>query len=370
MEPVDSWSDVGARVREARVAVGKTQAELAAAIGLDRSMLSKVEAGDRRLDALELFRLADETGLPIQHFLFRPPAGVVSHRSAPLSEDTDSDAARQAYLLDARLLSWLRDVRQVVELGTLEPQPVLRLSKPVVDESTAREAAGDVRRSLDLAHEPLGSLAELGERVGVYLLADDIPGEGGSLTDAELAVGLVSTRGEPGRRRATAAHELGHQLLGDEYSADLGGVDASRADRERVITAFAAELLLPREALAAGWPKTGGEDVARSAAVVVAARYRVSWSLVLRQAEAGDLLPSSKVGRWGSARPTRTELLDAAGWEPRPDLGPGQTAPGYARAVLAAYRRGFILGSRTVEMLHGQVTEDDLPVLDEPDDRP
>lgn len=370
MEPVDSWVDVGARVREARIAVGKTQAELAAALGLDRSMLSKIEAGDRKIDALELFRLSDEIGLPVHHFLFRPPASVVSHRSAALTEDTESDTARHAYLLDARLLSWLRDVRQLVELGTLTPRPLLELDRSIGDESSARAVAAQIRRRFGLGHDPIGPMTDFGEQLGVYLLAADIPGDGASLTDGDLSVGLVSTRGEPGRRRATAAHEVGHQLLGDEYSSDLGGVGASRVERERLITTFAAELLLPRDALAAEWPRGGTEEASRSVAVAVAARYRVSWTLVLRQAEAADLLPPSRASRWGSARPTRTELLDAAGWEPRTDLDAGQSAPGYAHAVLLAYRRGLILGARAVEMLHGQFSEDDLPTPDEQDDRP
>ncbi|WP_372511785.1 ImmA/IrrE family metallo-endopeptidase [Carbonactinospora thermoautotrophica] len=42
----------------------------------------------------------------------------------------------------------------------------------------------------------------------------------------------------------TAAHELGHFVLGDEYSNDVG-IHASRQDREQVVEAFAAELLLP-----------------------------------------------------------------------------------------------------------------------------
>ena len=331
-------------------------------------MLSKIEAGDRRLDALELFRLSDVTGLPVAHFLFRSPAAVVSRRAAPLTEDTESDASRQAYLLDARLLSWLRDVRQVVDLGTLRPTRLMHMGTSVSGEKSVRLAAREVRERLDLGHEPLGSLAEVGERLGVYLLADDIPGDGASLTDRDVSVGVVSTRGEPGRRRATAAHEVGHQLLGDEYSADLGGVGASRAERERLITTFAAELLLPREALVAVWPMASRDDEARAAAVALAARYRVSWTLLLRQAEAADVLSQPRSIKWASVPPGRAELLEAAGWEPRPDLERGQTAPGYSSAVLAAYRQGLILAGRAVEMLHGQATEEGLPLLDDPDD--
>lgn len=89
------------------------------------------------------------------------------------------------------------------------------------------------------------------EGAGQWVLVTDLPGDGASLVDGDIAVAVVSTMGDPGRRRATAAHELGHLIIGDEYSSDLG-VSNSRADREAVIDAFAAELLLPVQAVAAG----------------------------------------------------------------------------------------------------------------------
>ncbi|WP_084195889.1 hypothetical protein [Streptosporangium amethystogenes] len=49
-------------------------------------------------------------------------------------------------------------------------------------------------------------------------------------------------------------------IIGDEYPADLG-VNTSRAERELVIDAFAAELLLPIESVLNGY--SGNEDSLR-----------------------------------------------------------------------------------------------------------
>ncbi|MFD0774142.1 helix-turn-helix domain-containing protein [Streptomonospora algeriensis] len=49
---------IGERVRESRAAAGLSQQALADAVGLERSMISKLEKGDRRIDAVELTRLA------------------------------------------------------------------------------------------------------------------------------------------------------------------------------------------------------------------------------------------------------------------------------------------------------------------------
>lgn len=86
------WTDIGARVRESRLAMRLSQEQLAELTGLDRTMVSKIEAGTRRLDALELVRLARALDLPMGHFLNAPPA-VMSHRP-PLAEDTASPAAQ------------------------------------------------------------------------------------------------------------------------------------------------------------------------------------------------------------------------------------------------------------------------------------
>jgi Zn-dependent peptidase ImmA (M78 family) len=89
------------------------------------------------------------------------------------------------------------------------------------------------------------------ERAGQFVLVTEVPGDGASVVDGNIAAAVISLRGDHGRRRATAAHELGHLVVGDEYSSDLG-VHASRDVREAVIDAFAAELLLPTQVLDAG----------------------------------------------------------------------------------------------------------------------
>ena len=76
---------------------------------------------------------------------------------------------------------------------------------------------------------------------------------------------VIRDAGEP------LQHELGHLVLGDEYSNDLG-VHASRPDRENVIDEFAAEFLLPSPVLAS----IGANRVSRGQLVEVAARCSAS----------------------------------------------------------------------------------------------
>jgi transcriptional regulator with XRE-family HTH domain len=52
-----AYRKVTAALREARAAAGLTQAEVAAALGVYASFVSKVESGERRVDVVELAHL-------------------------------------------------------------------------------------------------------------------------------------------------------------------------------------------------------------------------------------------------------------------------------------------------------------------------
>lgn len=356
------WADIGERVRECRLAARLSQDELGRTIGLERSVIAKVEAGTRKVDALELARLSTALDVPLGHFLSeRPP---VLSRRFQLADDNDGETSRRSYLLEAKLLAWLRDVRQLVHARVLEP-PKLLTYDGVADADGAREAARWTRRRLGLGRDPIDTLMSVCQAAGQFVLVTDLPGDGASVRDDDIAVAVVSREPDPGRRRATAAHELGHLVLGDEYSSDLG-VSASRADREVVIDAYAAELLLPSEVVS----KETSSGELREVFIALAARYRTSWSLVVRQAAHVGRLDQASVSRWIPATPTRAELLEAVGWAPQPDLEAVRVPPGYADAVMTAWRSGAVTTARAVELMHGQIKLDDLPRREQPEPAP
>ncbi|NEW29751.1 helix-turn-helix domain-containing protein [Nocardia cyriacigeorgica] len=353
------WAEIGERVRESRLAAELSQGELAARVGLERSKVAKIEAGSRQINAVELSRLAAALGMPLGHFLFARPE-VISRRT-PLVDDTDTQAARMSYRIESALSSWLRDVHDAIEFGMDRPA-MRRYKDPVETPDDARAAAQWLRRELDLGLEPIDTMMAVCERAGQLVLVVDLPGEGASLIDDDLAVAVVSRDGDPGRRRATAAHELGHMVLGDEYSSDLGGgIAAARSDREAVIDAFAAELLLPAEAVR----QHDTDSALRTVLVGKAARYRTSWTLTIRQAEVAGLIDRQAAAKYRSGpTPTHAEMMQAVGWTPPPDFERVRVPPSYADAVLAAWRDNLITASRAVEMMHGQITAKDLGLED------
>ena len=358
----DDWGMVGEQVRQARLGAGLSQDALGERIGLDRTMIAKIEAGRRRVDALELVRLASALEVSID-FLLEPRPAVISRRQELLVEDSDTEVARRSQRVEVVLSAWLRDVRQMVEAGTLRAVAPLRYPGQVESEDDARGAARWLRATHGLGDRPIETLMEFCERSGQYVLVTEILADGASLVDDNLAVAVVNLQGDPGRRRATAAHELGHAVLGDEYSSDLA-VHLSRQDRESLINAFAAELLLPVTAFGAA----GSSGAAmREGIVRLAAEYRTSWSLALRQAVRAGWLDAEAQRRWSHLTPTRAEFMDAVGWTPQPDLDAIRVPPGYSHAVMEAWRRDLVTSNRAVELLHGTISLEDLPSRDDSD---
>jgi transcriptional regulator with XRE-family HTH domain/Zn-dependent peptidase ImmA (M78 family) len=366
MDDAIEWVNVGERMREARLAVGLTQEELAARVGLDRTMIAKIESGSRRIDALELIRLSSALKVPLDYLLRSSPP-VLSRRAGVITEDTDTEVARLSERLEVALVAWLHEVQQLIELDVLQPKPLLRTMASVDSTMSARELALWVRGELGCGLEAIDSLLGLCERAGQYVLVTEVPGDGASVVDGDVAAAVVSLGIDPGRRRATAAHELGHLVIGDEYSNDLG-VHASRADREAILDAFAAELLLPSQILTKAARSDDG--ITREQLIGLAARYRTSWSLAIRQADHAGVLSALARREWGRSTPTRGEFMEAVGWAPQPDLASIRVPPAYAHAVMEAWKRGAVTATRAVELMHGQISVADLPAGVEADVEP
>jgi transcriptional regulator with XRE-family HTH domain len=116
-EPV-GLADVGAvdrqqlaaRLRDAREYLGLTQEEVARYLGVPRSALSHIESGQRRVDALELKRLAQLYKQPMGYFTGESqvesglPEDVahLARAAASLSERDRQELRRFAEYLRAR----------------------------------------------------------------------------------------------------------------------------------------------------------------------------------------------------------------------------------------------------------------------------
>lgn len=104
---------LGERLRQAREYLGFSQEEIAAHIGIPRSALSMMETGQRKVDALELTRIASIYKKPVGYFTGEfavetdDPAVVVhvqhlARKVAELSPSDREELSRFADFLRAR----------------------------------------------------------------------------------------------------------------------------------------------------------------------------------------------------------------------------------------------------------------------------
>ncbi len=101
---------LGERLREAREYLGFSQEEVATFLGVPRSALSLIETGQRKVDALELKKLAGLYKRPVSHFTgekaeepsFGADVQHLARKVSELSPDDREELSRFADFLRAR----------------------------------------------------------------------------------------------------------------------------------------------------------------------------------------------------------------------------------------------------------------------------
>lgn len=355
------WSEVGARVAAARRGARITQQDLADRLRLDRTAISKIESGTREIDARELVAIATALGRSVEWFVTDSPPALVSRR-AEREDQREDDRG------DAALEEFARDVVTLVEVKALTaaqaPRPIAELPD-IEDRAAIVAAAAAARHALGMSTgEPALNLIEVVERAGLYTyvpVLGEAAVDGAYVFEAGVGVCIVNGSQDPGRRRYTLAHELGHHLLGDAHSTDWG---VNAGDHERVINAFAAEFLLPEPALRERWPQlVAARGNEHGAAISLGIEFRVSWTALLHRLRELDLVGRDVWSKLEMRSPTKADYM-AAGASVLVEMEPPMLSPGFAAAVLHGFRMHRLTAGRAVAMLRGQLSADELPAPD------
>jgi len=351
--------EIGRRVAEARKELGLTQAQLADAVGIERSVLAKIETGARRVSALELVAIARELRRRVEWFVDPGVPSIVSYR---VSKETDTTQA-----IDIELDRLARDVEfvagQIPELIQSEPdrQPVPETM------SEADQLAAAARSMLGLdAHTPAHDLARLVTGIGLlpfsFPLGDNA--DAGTVLLRSGGVTVINGDRKVGRRRLALAHELGHYLIRDPYttdwridSADATGVEA-RLDR------FARALLLPSADLRERWRQwvASPDETLRDAAVRAGSHYQVDMATLARRLAELRLIEPPQAAEIRQIRTKKADIVEKNLVVPI-ELEPVSLPRSYEQAVLALYRREVITSDRALDLLRGTFDYDSLPEL-------
>lgn len=357
-EPIKTQKQLGARLAEARRSAGLTQEQLAQRIGLDRSAVSRVESGTRRIDAIELVALANVVSLPLDWLLEAPTPAVVSQRAS-----VEEPAARSQLRAEALTYELARDMELLLQLGVLHPPARRKLESSISRIEEAESAASQVRDWLEIPDEPLLDLPACAEQLGLYSVAEDrgpdLP-EGTYQDIGSGGIAWIDGRSPAGRRRFTLAHELGHHVLEDEYRLDW---DVQSEETEKVVNAFAIHLLLPRHGVLRCWGELARQELdLRSRAIWIAARYGVSWSAACAQLRRLGALTAEEQSILVS-RPPRLGDYVALQVNCPEELVPPFLSPRLSAAIVQAFRKRKLSASRSVELLRGTLTAEELPEL-------
>jgi Zn-dependent peptidase ImmA (M78 family)/DNA-binding XRE family transcriptional regulator len=246
--------ELGRRIARARERRGLTQAQLAEAVGLSQSAISRIESGLRAVDSLELARIATVLGVSVLELLEERPlpeellafAGRLEAARAPGAVDR----ARR------RVTELLELHRLLTNLGVRTERtpeiPSIRASRRGLAINQGADIARHARAYLDLGDEPLPDLLELlEEHLGVDVALEPLPDgvEGLCIRLEDFSLALVRSQPVAGRERFTLAHELGHLLAGDARPLHLDEQLFGQGLEEMRANAFAAHFLMPRTGL-------------------------------------------------------------------------------------------------------------------------
>lgn len=126
MSPSNDQSDehrvVGARLRDARLATGLTQAEVAQALGMSRPTLAAVEKGTRKITGLELRRLARLYQRDVAWLLGEEGPDTTSGGALHRATEDLSDADKEQVLRFAEFLAAQRRTGDA-KTPRLRPRP-------------------------------------------------------------------------------------------------------------------------------------------------------------------------------------------------------------------------------------------------------
>lgn len=355
---------LGQRIAEARGRAGLTQADLAGAVSLDRSALTKIELGSRRVSALELAQIANALNTRIEWFVDEAPTALISHRNT-------QEPGAPSPAIDV----WIERIARDVEF-VLANDDRFQLSNPAervtpVDADAAEALAADARSLLGIDDtEPCLQLTDKLAEQGLLVFSQDLGTESADAATILLASGGVSIINgtmRVGRRRLALAHEFGHFLVADEYTVDWRVAEQTNPERrESLLDRFARALLLPAAGIRQAWQLYGSDhdhDL-RSMAVRLASTYQVDMATLARRLVELDLVGSDEAKRIRSTSTTRADIVEMdlyVGDELRPPALPRV----YERSVWRLYRSETISAARALDLLLDAYGEESLPPLAE-----
>ena len=296
-----SQAEVGERLRIAREAVAKTQADAAAEIDVARTTLVAIEKGQRRLRTAELQKLAHLYSVTVNALLRREAVHVdVVPRFRKMDASPES-AEESAAVLLGDLVKAEVELENLLGIKRVQNYPPERPIMPGNIRAQAENDAADLRHWLGLGAAPvreLVTLLELEMGVRIYVRPMNAKISGLFAYDEMFGAFILLNAQHPLERRTqTLAHELGH-LVSTRFMPDvLHENEPDNSREEKYANAFARAFLTPPRAVMQRFKEVtaGAERLTRRHIILLAHTFAVSREAMVRRLEE---LKLTKPGTW------------------------------------------------------------------------
>jgi len=227
-------------LRLSRQLAGITQSELAVLAGVNRSVISLIENGERKPTEDLLEKFAVETKRPVSFFNW---PGEICAPSTVFHRRKASTRMREVEQTNAFInFARLKLLRMLSGMKLKTRRQIFR--NPISDCRSPADIARQLRASWQVPPGPISDMTEIIESAGIVIwetdrLSTDVDGLSlWPLGEEELPPLIVLVHGKPTDRcRLTLAHELGHLIM-HHMPSDHYEDDANR---------FAAEFLMPED---------------------------------------------------------------------------------------------------------------------------
>ncbi|MBW7835808.1 MAG: XRE family transcriptional regulator [Sphingomonadales bacterium] len=313
----------GDMLRLARHRRGFQQTEAAKRLGIDQSMLSRIENGMVEVRNDLLVRAAIVYGFPQTFFYQRDPIYGAPVSVHPMWRKKTDVSVREVDSVVAEInlrIMHLRRFLEGVEIGFTGNLPRLDID----DYGSPEKVAGVVRSHWGLPRGPIKDLTLHVEKSGVIVVYS--PMDGASISGVTFSTPgmpsliILNSEQPADRLRFTLAHELGHLVMHRFPNPKM----------EEEANAFASELLLPSSDIK---PYFVGRKIDLALLAALKPEWRVSMGALLMAADKhGRLLPNQKQYLW--------KQMSARGYRLRepPELDFLREEPTILRNLLEVHR--------------------------------
>jgi Zn-dependent peptidase ImmA (M78 family)/transcriptional regulator with XRE-family HTH domain len=244
---------VPSRLRDARLAQGLNQTELANAISISRQAISAFESGEKGPETDTMARIAEVLQQPLSFFVGED-AAVFGECSPRFFRAFGSDTKKRNLMCDVLGKWFVQTARYLYDLVTF-PDVNIPYASPsngnCYSEDEIEQAAEECRRDWGLGVGPISNVVGLLETNGIAVCRYEVAGQKieafSFWSGTKPFIFLASEKDSAVRSRYDAAHELGHLILhkwiGPEELEDPKRLKIIEAEANR----FAGALLLPRK---------------------------------------------------------------------------------------------------------------------------